>query len=43
MELFSSRFGFDRGILMEGFAKVLGGHARMGHMHIGRTFSMKDI
>ena len=29
--------GFDRGgILMEGFAKALCGHARMGHMHVGR-------
>ena len=44
MELFRSGFGFDKGgILMECFAKVLGGHARMGHMHMGRTFLMKDI
>ena len=32
---------------MEGFAKALGGHARMGHMHMGRRvarhWSYKNI
>lgn len=44
MELYGLGFGLDGGRdLMKGFGKALGGHAHMGHMHIGRTFSVKDI
>ena len=44
MELYGLGFGLDGGRdLMKGFGKALGGYAYMGHMHIGRTFSVKDI